>query len=90
MATTQGRRVDPDTGIIDLAPGDYCWDGGPILWGAAPDGSICRIDERWSITQHEDGTVSVGPTAPGEMFSIWVNKPTGWHGFLERGVWRDA
>lgn len=89
---TVGRRVPPSTAITELEPGDYRWDGpdgGLILWGMAPSGEVCRIDERWLVQEHEDGTVSVGPTAPGEAYSIWINKPDGWHGFLERGVWKQ-
>lgn len=86
----QGRRVPWSAGTPDLEPGDYRWDGGPILWGMTPRGEVARIDERWKIEEHEDGTISVGPLAPGEMYSIWVNKPDGWHGWLERGVWREA
>jgi hypothetical protein len=39
------------------------------------------VEPKWTITEHEDKTITVTP-------SIWFNSPTGWHGFLERGVWR--
>jgi hypothetical protein len=87
---TQGRRVPVDTPTHELEPGDYRWNGGPILWGCAPTGEICRVDERWAIVEHADGTITAGPLAPGEASSIWINKPTGWHGYLERGVWREV
>jgi hypothetical protein len=39
------------------------------------------IVEPWSITEHDDGTISVLPS---------IMDPDGWHGWLERGVWRSA
>lgn len=38
------------------------------------------------VTEHDDGTITVSP-------SILVGDGAGvhqWHGFLERGVWREA
>jgi hypothetical protein len=86
----QGRRVDANTPIDDLRPGDYRPPRNGILWGRAPDGEIVRIDERWSLTEHEDGTVTVGPLLPGGSSSIQIHGEHGWHGYLERGVWREA
>lgn len=37
--------------------------------------------EPWRIVEHEDGTITVTPS---------IMDPGGWHGFLERGVWRGA
>lgn len=93
MITFQGRRVPEDKPIHEFRPGDYQWDGGPILWGMAPTGELCRVDERWKIEEHDDYTISVGPLEPGGSYSIQINKeadPPGWHGFLERGVWQTC
>jgi len=35
------------------------------------------------VTEHEDGTITVSP-------SILDPEAGGWHGFLERGVWREV
>lgn len=38
------------------------------------------------VTEHDDGTITVQP-------SILVQRPgtdDGWHGYLERGVWREV
>lgn len=55
-------------------------------WYCRPPGSdlIGNISAH-QITEHEDGTVSVSP-------SILINsKQLGsWHGYLERGVWREC
>lgn len=37
-----------------------------------------------TVTEHEDGTVSVSPS-----ILITGHGPT-WHGFLEHGVWREV
>ena len=38
-----------------------------------------------NITEHEDGTITVSP-------SILIKRYDGkqWHGYLERGVWREV
>jgi hypothetical protein len=56
-----------------------------------PDGSITalwvneddRNGNRHVITEHDDGTISVG----GSILGL-CSPP--WHGWLERGVWRSA
>lgn len=77
----QGRRV---SGVVELKqPGDYCVMRSGALWVVLPSGVHGRVDpEDWTITEHEDGTVSVSPSIH--------DAPDGWHGFLERGVWRSA
>lgn len=89
MATLQGRRREADVDAHDLAVGDYRAPTDGVMWARCPTGDLCRIDERWKITEHENGTISVGPLQPGGSLSIAI-QPSGWHGFLEYGVWRDA
>ena len=86
---TQGTRgVDGDW-TSDRQPGEY-WRRGD-RWCAItpscsqqPDGHYVDIST-WAITEHEDGTITASP-------SIFVNKgrPNAWHGFLERGMWREV
>lgn len=77
--------------IHELQPGDYSLRADGILWVRVPNGLMARIDERWSVAEEEDGTVTVGPLRPGGAHSIRiVQGDQGWHGFLERGVWREA
>jgi hypothetical protein len=79
-----GRRL-PD-GVDIFAPGDYGKVAG--VWHARPPrghlGSLANHD----VTEHDDGTITVSPSilityrgADGEET---------WHGYLERGVWREC
>lgn len=84
----RGRRLPDGSPIAGVElPGDYlrC---GEILWCILPDGTTARIDNRWKIEEHEDGTLSLGPHNPGESHSI--RRAGGWHGFLRHGVWERA
>lgn len=90
--TMQGARRPDGTQVHELAPGEYafaCEDPQPdaALWICVPSGDHGHIDPAlWSVTVEEDATVTVSP-------SIWSNKhasPPGWHGYLERGVWREV
>ena len=65
------------------APGSYMlvdYDGRRELYIVDPAGKIGRILTH-TITVHEDETVTVSPS---------ILDPQGWHGWLERGVWRSA
>jgi hypothetical protein len=92
----QGRRI-PDGEWWNHAvhpapwqPGDYGMQGAHLAC-LLPDGTgPCMLpsqdteaDVRWDVTREDDGTITVSP-------SIWHDAPNGWHGFLERGVWRSV
>ena len=80
-----GRRIYPDgDGNLRLAEGDYGKDGRGV-WVCRPPGSHAGGLPNHTITEHEDGTITVSP-------SILFNEPgaPGWHGYLERGVWRGC
>ena len=47
-----------------------------------PRGDVGRI-ETHTVTEHEDGSVTVSP-------SIAPYEAGGWHGYLEHGVWREC
>jgi hypothetical protein len=86
-----GRRVEFKPGWPGSGgrPGDYC---------KVPDGIDPRESGCWylvdptggagaalpsvhAVVEHEDGTITCSPS---------LVMPSGWHGFLERGVWRLA
>lgn len=92
----QGRRLYTDgTGFFyadkvcqqkleACEPGDY-WTG-PLGWAAKlPNGLRCGLSKH-TVTEHEDGTITVSPSI------LTTNGEGGesWHGFLEKGVWREC
>lgn len=79
--TVQGRRRKDGTLPWELKPADYCMRG-EFWWVVLPDGAGPARLEVWEVTEHEDGTITVSPSI--------LDAPSGWHGYLERGVWREA
>lgn len=96
--TMQGRRHD----VVPwkLEPGDYtvrvdAGTGSRTAWVRLPNGNGPSLLNGWSLTEHDDGTITVSP-------SILAHERNGldendqpvtypeWHGFLERGVWREV
>lgn len=81
-AITEGRRRAPNTRPWNLQPGDYMLRKGSV-WVRLPDGTgPCNLTT-WDLTVHEDGTITLSP-------SILDRGPGGWHGYLERGIWREV
>jgi len=88
---TQGRRY-PDVADASvphpvLPEGGYRRLGG--IWHVRPpgtrhEGSIGKHD----VTEHEDGTITVTPSILLE--TTWAGELEAWHGYLERGVWREV
>jgi hypothetical protein len=88
-----GRRIYPNAeGHLPLAEGDYGFNPAAGCWECRPPGRHAGSLRAHTVTEHEDGTITVSPSIlfvgmedaePGSEFS-------GWHGFLERGVWRSV
>jgi hypothetical protein len=86
----QGRRTDVEPHLQQ--PGDYGkWEG---LWFCRPPwkhagGCLGNGTSHHKVTEHEDGTITASPsiliTIPGLSTG-----PATWHGFLEKGVWREC
>lgn len=71
---------------VDLRPGDY-WkvvhNAGDGEWHAhVPSGETGSLGGH-EVEEHEDGSITVSP-------SILVTGQRTWHGYLERGVWREC
>lgn len=86
---TQGRRVEcpfaADGGLLGKwpQPGDYYLYPNQGWEGIAPNGARAALYGH-AVTEHEDGTITVSP-------SILVGESgLSWHGYLERGVWREC
>lgn len=85
----QGRRLKPDAEgnypFREIRTGDYFFKAGDGWYGVCPNGHWCAL-RKHTVTEHEDGTITVSP-------SILISGSEGvqlWHGFLERGVWREC
>jgi Family of unknown function (DUF6527) len=44
-----------------------------------PGGRVSVLSPAHTVTEHEDGTISVWPSI--------LDKETGWHGWLKKGRW---
>jgi hypothetical protein len=88
MDRPSGRRVYESD---EHQPGDY-WqehDGSWVIWipGTTFIGCIGEPYSRHTITEHEDGTITISPSI---LIDASVHPTIRWHGFLERGIWRQA
>jgi len=96
-----GRRIYPDEdGYLHFAPGDYGLSREGIWQARPPTVEVPGLEkqqhplvgslESHTVTEHEDGTISVDPSI--EINYSWGDPPVQihWHGFLEKGVWRLA
>lgn len=82
-----GRRVEwGDSGR--LAPGDYALGPDGHWHGRTPNGHGGNFAEH-EVTVHEDGTITVSPSIKVSTTSAGAEVEL-WHGYLERGVWREC
>lgn len=88
----QGRRVEENIAPHLLKPGEYSkvtdeknwggWPGKPYWNLRTPNGIAGALVDH-EVTENEDNTITVSP-------SILVTGEREWHGYLERGVWREC
>jgi hypothetical protein len=87
----QGKRIY-ESPLPYLNPGEYGKAKDGTWWICSPNGIHGRIkDSIWKIIEHEDGTITASP-------SILLNypqaptdcNPPSWHGYLEKGVWKEC
>lgn len=87
---TQGRRVYPrEDGHLYLAEGDYGFDPAVGWWEVRPPGCHGGSIRNHQVTEHKDGTITVSPSIMLYDFDKDGNTVQ-WHGYLERGVWREV
>ena len=86
----QGKRHDLADGDEILEYGEYGWHAEHKKWYCLPPQTGDFYSGQGSlgnhtIVEHEDGTITVSP-------SILMTGHHGkqWHGYLERGVWRQV
>lgn len=82
------RLPDGDIDAFNTTPGDYGRnaDGG---WRATtPNGLNANLDNH-AVTLHEDGTITVSPSILVSGYNFGTERLQ-WHGYLERGEWREC
>lgn len=82
---TPGRRRADGTAPWELEPGDYCRRD-EFLWVVAPNGNGPARLEGWDVVWHDGGTVTASPSILAHASGAHAE----WHGYLERGVWREV
>lgn len=89
MGRTRGRRHDFEQ-PAELVIGEYGRQkvpGGGLSgpwYVSPPGGGVHRLNERWTVEEHPDGTITVHP-------SINVTSDEhAWHGWLTRGEWKGV
>ncbi len=85
----EGKRRDLSDGVFLLEPGEYGVDSEGTWWCRAPQANGFyagpgRLSNH-QVTEHEDGTITVSPS-----ILITGHHDKQWHGYLERGVWREV
>lgn len=84
-----GRRIDITTDkhfVSNMQPGDYgLYEG--RWYCCTPKQGFAYLtghsdpSRDWEVTEHEDGTITVKPS---------INQVGRWHGYLEKGIWREC
>lgn len=91
--TSPGRRgpdVPPGAWAPLLRPGEYVKDLASGVWYCCtPNGHHGSLAQH-EVTEHGDGTITVSPSILVSMRNSKGNNQQLWHGFLERGVWREV
>lgn len=83
-----GQRIYPDdTGQLWLDYGDYGCDARGE-WFARPPGEHTGSLRNHEVIEHSDGTITVSPSILITGYN--GSNETRWHGYLERGEWREC
>lgn len=82
-----GRRLPDGTDwSSSINPGDY-WKHANGSWFAqTPNDHLANLSKH-SVTEHDDTTITVSPCI---LVSYYGKRKEDWHGYLERGVWREC
>jgi hypothetical protein len=85
----QGKRIaiEPDENgcFAPLAPGEYGQHPQGFWYASVPNGYSANLAGH-QVVEHDDGTITVSPSIlvrNGQYDELW-------HGYLERGVWREC
>lgn len=88
----QGTRLHKIEGEQDFVyrmwkvPGAYGTpDSGKSWFCTTPNGMLGNISGH-QVTEHADGTITVSPS----ILTQSQHKGKTWHGYLEKGIWREC
>ena len=79
----KGKRQDITDEHPVLEIGEYGKKGNHWL-GCTPNGLFAGLGNH-EVVEHEDGTITASPSI---LVTHWSGKS--WHGYLERGIWREV
>ncbi len=81
----KGRRLPDDSEACSLGLGDYVkiTEPEPFFYCCSPNGLFGNLSKH-KVIEHEDGTITVSPSILIQMASFE------YHGYLERGIWKQA
>lgn len=77
---SEGEFDFSESGLLTWIPGSYGCDKDGFWVCRPPRGRIGALEQH-QVTEHEDGTITVSPS---------IVCDDDWHGWLERGVWREV
>lgn len=90
MHGTRLTKIEGEDGFlyrIAQTPGAYGSADGKDWFCTTPNGLFGNISKH-TVTEHEDGTTTVSPSIL--VTSGRDHGQPSWHGYLERGVWREC
>ena len=82
MQLMKGRRIPWPNGRLFM-PGEYAQSPQGVWYGKTPNGHLGSF-ELHEVVEHEDETITVSPS-----ILIKIGEQEVWHGYLERGTWKQ-
>ncbi len=86
----KGRRIYPDDRLrLIFKEGDYGYCPRSGCWMGRPPRANAGSFSQHTVTEHDDGTITVAPSIVLSEMGESGKLEEVWHGYLERGVWRE-
>lgn len=94
MKTFQGKRIEDNKHCFNAGEYSKCTDTkafGKTYWNCTtPNGHYGNLVNH-RVVEHEDGTITVSPSIlVSKCGKIGQKGEVLWHGYLERGAWREC
>lgn len=80
----KGKRIYPEGGPTEWLEGDYWRTANGVWYAACPGNHLANLGAH-TVTEHEDGTITVSPSIKVSNQEVEL-----WHGHLTKGVWTQA